>query len=165
METEMPDNSHAHPIIAPALNAHHGATVAAAPPARQRTTAEICRALLDARAAHQAILDEITPAFDGRCTELGWLVLCALRSGHRPAMQLAEEVGIRPSSLSRTLSDLERAGFARRDRQHDDARIVQVSITTEGVRLLDAIALRADALWCAKQSREQIAELGRAMEG
>jgi DNA-binding MarR family transcriptional regulator len=161
----MPDNSHAHPTIAAALNAHRDATVAAARPARQRTTAEIYRALLDARAAHHAILDEILPAIDGRCTELGWLVLCALRPAPRPAMQLAEEVGIRPSSVSRTLAELERAGYVRRDRQHDDARIVQVSITTEGIRLLDAIALRADALWCAKQPREQIAELGRAMEG
>jgi DNA-binding MarR family transcriptional regulator len=161
----MPDNSHAHPAFAAALNAHRDVTVAAAPPVRQRTTAEIYRALLDARAAHQAILDEITPAFDGRCTELGWLVLCALRSGTRPSTQLAEEVGIRPSSLSRTLADLERAGTIRRDRQHDDARIVQVSITTAGIRLLDSIAMKADALWCAKQPREQIAELGRVMEG
>ena len=65
-----------------------------------------------------------------------------------PQAKLAEKVGIRPQSLTRTLADLEQNGYIRRQRSEKDSRAVVVYITDDGREYYKKI----------RASREQRAE-------
>jgi len=52
--------------------------------------------------------------------------------------ELAEHLGVTPSTMSLTLKRLEEAGYVRRDRDPADRRVVNVRLTDAGVRVRDA---------------------------
>jgi DNA-binding MarR family transcriptional regulator len=64
-----------------------------------------------------------------------------LAEGPRPVSELAEHLGISLASASRAVDGLVRSGFADRVEDEDDRRVRRVSITIEGRKLLDELAL------------------------
>ncbi len=52
--------------------------------------------------------------------------------------ELAEHLGVTPSTMSLTLKRLEETGHVRRDRDPADRRVVNVRLTDAGVRVRDA---------------------------
>ncbi len=52
--------------------------------------------------------------------------------------ELAEHMGVTPSTMSLAIKRLERQGFVRRKRDTRDRRVVQLRLTSAGVRVRDA---------------------------
>lgn len=77
------------------------------------------------------------------------LVLLASR-GPQSVGEIAEKLGVNPSNASRHCDRLQRLGLVDRQRSEDDGRVVQIRLTRQGGRLLDAVTQRR---------REDIAEL------
>jgi DNA-binding MarR family transcriptional regulator len=50
--------------------------------------------------------------------------------------QLADEVVLSPTAMSRFVDRVEAAGYVRRERDPDDRRALQVTLTDEGIELL-----------------------------
>ena len=64
-----------------------------------------------------------------------WVVLMHLvRQDHMSATQLSADIGHDMGALTRVVDDLERGGFARRERSHRDRRAVEIAITPAGRR-------------------------------
>lgn len=55
--------------------------------------------------------------------------------------ELADHLGVTPSTMSLTLKRLEAAGYIRRDRDPSDRRVVNVRLTDAGLRVRDARSL------------------------
>jgi DNA-binding MarR family transcriptional regulator len=64
------------------------------------------------------------------------LVVLASR-GPRPLVDLAQSLGVNPSTAGRMCDRLARKGFVRRHRDRQDRRIVVVSLSGQGRRVLD----------------------------
>jgi DNA-binding MarR family transcriptional regulator len=68
-------------------------------------------------------------------------VMYAIRQMCEPSTgELAEELHIRPATLSGLADRLERNGFARRWPDATDRRVVRIGLTDEGVGLLDEVS-------------------------
>jgi len=68
-----------------------------------------------------------------------WLVLIRLRfHDHMSATRLSEELGHDMGALTRLVDTLERAGLVRRERSRQDRRAVEIAITAEGRRTVEA---------------------------
>lgn len=63
-------------------------------------------------------------------------VLGSLADGPRRVTDLAEELGVRMPTVTTQLTRLERDGLVTRDRGASDARVVMISLTREGRRML-----------------------------
>lgn len=64
-----------------------------------------------------------------------WVVLMHLtRQDHISATQLSADIGHDMGALTRVVDELERSGFARRERSHRDRRAVEIAITSSGRR-------------------------------
>ena len=67
-------------------------------------------------------------------------VMYAIRQLCEPSTgELAEELHVRPATLSGLADRLERNGFARRWPDPTDRRVVRIGLTEEGVALLDEV--------------------------
>lgn len=75
------------------------------------------------------------------------------REGPLSAGELASLEGVKPPSATRVLSALESMGLVLRDTDPADARQIQVSITPEGVRRIQADLAARDA-WLARQLQD-----------
>ncbi len=64
------------------------------------------------------------------------MVLCAIDGGCRYAHDLADDVGLSPSRLSRIIASLERKDLLQREQNRDDRRHWQNSPTEKGIALL-----------------------------
>ena len=77
-------------------------------------------------------------AFDAALAEAGgslpmWLVVLALKQERwRTQQELAREVGIQSSTLTRHLDNLEDAGLVLRTRDPADRRVMRIELTTAG---------------------------------
>ena len=85
--------------------------------------------------------------------------------------ELAEHLGVTPSTMSLTLKRLEEAGYVRRDRDPADRRVANVRLTEAGLRVRGATASldvdRLDAalrLLSAEERREVVGGLVRLAE-
>ncbi|MBP7865580.1 MAG: winged helix DNA-binding protein [Acidobacteria bacterium] len=67
------------------------------------------------------------------------MALCTLSGGTRNAGEVAAEVGLSESRMSRVLGSLESKGFIHRDVSHDDKRVMLFSLTPAGREKLDGI--------------------------
>ena len=68
-----------------------------------------------------------------------WLVLIRLRfHDHMSATRLSEEMGHDMGALTRVVDSLERAGLVRRERSQQDRRAVEIAITPQGLRVVEA---------------------------
>jgi len=71
-------------------------------------------------------------------------VMYAIRQMCEPSTgELAEELHIRPATLSGLADRLERNGFAKRWPDATDRRVVRIGLTDEGVALLDEVSAAA----------------------
>src|SRR4051812_28723935 len=69
--------------------------------------------------------------------DLSWYdLLWALFRGPLRVKELAEAVVLSPTAMSRFVDRVEQAGYVRRERDPDDRRALQVTITDEGRALL-----------------------------
>lgn len=68
-------------------------------------------------------------------------VMYTIRQKCEPSTgELAEELHIRPATLSGLADRLERSGFARRWTDPTDRRVVRIGLTDEGIALLDEVS-------------------------
>jgi DNA-binding MarR family transcriptional regulator len=73
--------------------------------------------------------------------------LSVLMSGPRTLGELAAAEQVRPPTMSRLVSQMERAGVARKVTDRDDARVVRVHATPKGLRALSrGRAMRIEAI-------------------
>jgi len=72
--------------------------------------------------------------------------LSVLMSGPKTLGELAAAEQVRPPTMSRLVSEMERAGVARKVTDCDDGRVVRVHATAKGLRALDrGRAMRIEA--------------------
>ncbi len=82
------------------------------------------------RATHPVSRDEMTP-------EQYWLLRVLNRRGPLSIGELADALGISPSSATTACKRLERVGWVRRERQAADERMVHVALTDEGLAQIE----------------------------
>jgi DNA-binding MarR family transcriptional regulator len=95
-----------------------------------------------------AVMDPIRLRFwDSRGLTMSQLRLLVLvdRGENRPIGELAEEMKVKPATLSGLAERLERLDFLARRHDPADRRIVRVSLTPEGKRVLSEIQVAAGA--------------------
>jgi DNA-binding MarR family transcriptional regulator len=95
-----------------------------------------------------AVIDPIRLRFwDSRGLTMSQLRLLALvgRGENRAIGELADEMGVKPATLSGLADRLERLDFIRRAHDPADRRVVRVVLTTEGKRVLSEIQVAARA--------------------
>jgi|HigsolmetaAR201D_1030396.scaffolds.fasta_scaffold09567_3 DNA-binding MarR family transcriptional regulator len=83
--------------------------------------------------------DAVDPA------HLDILDLLAIRDGRRMS-DLAAELRVDPSTVTRTMHRMEAAGLAKRAAAEADGRVVTAHLTDEGRRLHDVVAARRQAI-------------------
>lgn len=94
-------------------------------------------------------------------------VLSTLIAGPRRITELAELAGLAQPSMTLLVRRLEERGWATRDRQPDDGRVVVISITEAGVAALEEFRSRYRAVLRAHigtMSDEQLTALEHATE-
>jgi DNA-binding MarR family transcriptional regulator len=97
---------------------------------------------------------------------LSLLQLLAGDDGLRPS-DLAEQLGVHPSLITRQIQELEDAGFVRVSANPDDARSLLVSLTPTGVaeqRRLREVGLDRFALFVADWTPEEVRTLAELLE-
>lgn len=73
--------------------------------------------------------------------------LSVLLSGPKTLGDLAAAEQVRPPTMSRLVSDMERAGVARKVNDREDARVIRVHATAKGLRALSrGRAMRIEAI-------------------
>lgn len=77
--------------------------------------------------------------------QMDTLDLLAQRPAWRMS-ELADALGIEPSSVTRSVQRLERLGLATRSPSADDGRVVEVQITTGGTEMHEALAAKRTEL-------------------
>jgi DNA-binding MarR family transcriptional regulator len=83
--------------------------------------------------------------------------LSVLMSGPKTLGELATAEQVRPPTMSRLVSQMERAGVARKSADRGDARVVRVHATVKGLRALErGREMRIGVI------RELVAQLGPA---
>lgn len=85
--------------------------------------------------SHPVRRGEITP-------QQFWLLRHLRNRGPMSIGELADLLGISPSSATIACKRLEKAGLLTRQRQSDDERVVQVELTPQGVEQVDTWRLR-----------------------
>jgi DNA-binding MarR family transcriptional regulator len=65
-------------------------------------------------------------------------VVQGLLAGDTTVTALADRLGISPQAVSKSVSELERRGYVRRGRDHDDGRARPLRLTTRGEAMVDA---------------------------
>ena len=104
-------------------------------------------ARLGARLHHTIVREHERPAIPLRATQLDVLAVVAYSGPRHTIFEIARRLGLHRTTLSRSLSRLERHGFVRRSSHHADARRRLVEITELG-RL--AIRMNVDDAWSAQ---------------
>lgn len=74
-----------------------------------------------------------------------FVVLAALRSGPHTLGELADRERVTPPSMNRTVNCLEESGYITRTPDSDDRRKVNVSLTREGVAVVEETIRHRDA--------------------
>nr|WSX53616.1 MarR family transcriptional regulator [Streptomyces sp. NBC_00974] len=95
------------------------------------------------RGLRAGLYRELTEGLGDAVDEVTYPVLSGLsRTGPRSAAELAAEVGLDRSGVSRRASRLEVAGLVRRDPDPSDRRSVLLTLTDEGARTVEVMRRR-----------------------
>lgn len=86
------------------------------------------------------------------------------RAGSIPATTWAPEVGVTASSLSSVVDGLVEAGLVRRARETQDRRVVRVSLTPQGTRLMRKLETEQQVLWKEMTQGMEASELHAAAD-
>jgi DNA-binding MarR family transcriptional regulator len=92
--------------------------------------------------------------------------LSVLMSGPKTLGDLAAAEQVRPPTMSRLVSEMERAGVARKTTDREDARVVRVRATPKGLRALSrgrAMRIEAIELLISELDHEDLATIERAV--
>jgi len=92
--------------------------------------------------------------------------LSVLMSGPKTLGDLAAAEQVRPPTMSRLVSEMERAGVARKTNDRDDARVVRVRATPKGLRALSrGRSMRIEAIerLISELDHEDLATIERAV--
>lgn len=77
---------------------------------------------------------------DSGITRIQWIALYFLRTGHEMSQRdLALKMGINDSSAMRLIDRLERDDLVIRKRSSLDRRVIQLELTEEGTKVIDAL--------------------------
>lgn len=93
--------------------------------------------------------------------------LSVLMSGPKTLGDLAAAEQVRPPTMSRLVSDMERAGVARKVTDRKDARVIRVHATAKGLRALSrGRAMRIEAIerLLSGLDADELATLERSVE-
>ena len=116
--------------------------------------------------AREAVMRHFRPSlrtFD--MTEQQWRVLRALSAvSEIEVTELANATFLLPPSLSRILRDLEHRGLTRRRSSAKDMRLVLVSISTAGLRLIEEAGVYSEQIYAEMTKRFGAARLAELME-
>jgi len=95
-------------------------------------------------------------------------VMYTIRQKGKPSTgDVAEELHVRPATLSGLADRLERNGFVRRWTDPDDRRVVRIGLTEEGIAVLDEVSAAAREYLAAvfeRMGAEASDELAEAFE-
>lgn len=125
---------------------------------------ELTRLLRQTRQHAMSRLSEIHPGLDYNA----FLLLVAIADAERGvrASELVENFNVHKSTISRTVSSLERLGLVERETHPDDARAQLLTIRPEAREQLDAFRQRSHA-WLAgllsEWNDEEVSSLGRML--
>lgn len=99
--------------------------------------------------AREAIMTRFRPALKlFNITEQQWRVLRALSSVREiEVMELAKATSLLAPSLSRILRDMEERGLVERRQVPDDLRRSLISISQDGLKLIDAVAPYSESIY------------------
>jgi DNA-binding MarR family transcriptional regulator len=117
-----------------------------------------------------AVIDPVRVHFwDSRGTTMTQLrVMYLIRQKCEPSTgELAEELTVRPATLTGLADRLEQKGLLRRWPDATDRRVVRVGLTEEGDRLLDEVAATGNAYLNSifeRMGPEAVKELTRALQ-
>jgi DNA-binding MarR family transcriptional regulator len=117
-----------------------------------------------------SVMDPIRLRFwDSRGLTMSQLRLLVLinRGENRPIGELAEEMKVKPATLSGIAERLERLEFIRRQHDPADRRLVRVSLTAAGRRVLSEIQVAARAYFEAifnDMGTDGVSRLARYLE-
>jgi DNA-binding MarR family transcriptional regulator len=92
--------------------------------------------------------------------------LSVLMSGPKTLGDLAAAEQVRPPTMSRLVSEMERAGVARKTNDRDDARVVRVRATPKGLRALSrgrSMRIKAIERLISELDHEDLATIERAV--
>ena len=92
--------------------------------------------------------------------------LSVLMSGPKTLGELAAAEQVRPPTMSRLASEMERVGLARKVADRSDARIVRVHATRKGLRALSrgrSMRIAAIEHLLKQLDRQEVAEIDRAL--
>ena len=92
--------------------------------------------------------------------------LSVLMSGPKTLGELAAAEQVRPPTMSRLVSAMERAGVARKTTDRDDARVIRVHATPKGLRALArgrSMRIEAIELLLGKLDQADLATVERAV--
>jgi DNA-binding MarR family transcriptional regulator len=92
--------------------------------------------------------------------------LSVLMSGPKTLGELAAAEQVRPPTMSRLASEMQRAGVARKVTDRDDARVIRVYATPKGLRALSrGRAMRIEAIkrLLSELGPEELANIERAV--
>jgi len=92
--------------------------------------------------------------------------LSVLMSGPKTLGDLAAAEQVRPPTMSRLVSEMERAGVARKTTDRDDARVVRIRATAKGLRALShgrSMRIEAIARLMSELDPDDLAAIERAV--
>jgi DNA-binding MarR family transcriptional regulator len=101
------------------------------------------------RRTSNLVLPQLEALFaDASLTFSQWTVLMALREwGNSTSVQIARDICHDAGSLTRILDELEERGLISRVRNETDRRSVTVSLTSQGLALVESLLPRVVAHW------------------
>ncbi len=102
---------------------------------RQETLDQLSRVIREATALGQMFSAEIAAKFGLGSSDLEYLDIVSMR-GRLTAGELAEATGLTSGAVTGIIDRLERAGFARRERDAEDRRRVFVTARPDGLARL-----------------------------
>ena len=56
-----------------------------------------------------------------------------------PQNNLVSAMGVQPATITKGLQRLEKSGYIRRDKSEDDARVININLTNQGIQIQNSI--------------------------
>jgi DNA-binding MarR family transcriptional regulator len=110
----------------------------ARPPVVDPTTDVGLLSLVVATAVTRSVSERLVAAGFPEVRDSHGYVVQGLLAGDTTVTQLAARLGVSPQAVSKTVGELERAGYVHRDRDPVDGRARPLALTSRGDQLVDA---------------------------
>jgi DNA-binding MarR family transcriptional regulator len=114
---------------------------------RARLLEELRSALIGLLGAERRLRGREQRTAGGTLTNSQLWALSVLRDGEKTAGEIAESTLNNPATTTAMLDQLEQRGVLARQRSTEDRRVILVSLTPKGRRIVEEKHVRAQALW------------------